>query len=79
LSQVNVERNPFGYVPHHNAQGPVQAAFPHPNQGGAENLRRVAIRYLFHTDAQVGMVSMEAGASGRFKVVIVLESHDMIF
>lgn len=86
MPQINPERNPFGYVPQHDAQGPVQAAFPHLfvhrvptlNQGGAENLRRLAFRYLYHPDTQVGMVSMEAGAAGRFKVVIVLES-DGIF
>jgi hypothetical protein len=76
--------NPFGYAPQYNAPGPVQNAFPHPfvhrvptpNQGGAENLRRLASRYLHHPDARVGMVSMEAGAAGQFKVVIILESHD---
>jgi hypothetical protein len=81
--QMNPERNPFDYVPQHNAPGLVQGNFPHqiptPNQAGAENLRRLAIRYLHHPDAQVGMVSMEAGAAGRFKVVIVLESHDAFF
>ena len=70
---MNPECNPFDYVPqHHNAPGLVQAAFPHeiptPNQAGAENLRRFVIRYLHHPDAQVGMVSMEAGPAGRFKV-----------
>jgi len=79
---VNLERNP-GYVPQHNAPGPVQATFPDPfarhiptrNQAGAENLRRLAIHFLQHPDAQVSMVSMEAGAAGRCKVVIILESH----
>ena len=57
-------------------------AFPHPqvptpNQGGAENLRRLASRYLHNPGAQVDMVSMEAGAAGRVKVVIVLESDDV--
>jgi hypothetical protein len=50
--QVDLERYPFGYVPRHNEQGPVQAAYPDPfihriptpNQGGPENLRRLAIR-----------------------------------
>ena len=78
-----MERN--RYVPQHNAPGPVQPAFPHPfvhriptsNQAGAENLRLLAIRYLHHTDAQVGMVSVESGTAGRFKVVIILESHDL--
>ena len=85
LPQLNLERNPFGYGPPHNAQGPVHAAFPYPfvhriptpNQAGAESLRRLAIRYLYHPDAQVGMVSMEAGAAGRYKVVIILESLDV--
>lgn len=57
--------NPFGYIPQHNAPGHVQA----------EDLRRLAIRYLHHPDAQVGMVSLGAGAAGRFKVVITLESN----
>ena len=75
----------FGYA-QHNAQGPVQGAFPHPyihriptpNHGGAKNLRRLASRYVHHPDAQVGVVSVEALATGRFKVVIILES-DGIF
>jgi hypothetical protein len=85
---MNIERNPFGYVPQHNGPDPVQPAFAHPffvhrtptpNQAlaGAESLRRLAIRYLHHPGTQVGMVSMEAGAAGRFKVVVVLESHDV--
>jgi capsule polysaccharide modification protein KpsS len=83
--QVDLERDPFGYVLQNNAPGPVQAAFPHlfvhrvptPNQAGAENLRRLASRYLHHPEAQVGMVSMEAGTAGRFKVVITLELNDI--
>lgn len=85
MPQVDIERNPFGYVPQYNAPGPVQAAFPRPfvhriptpNQAGAENLRRLASRYLYHPETQVGMVSVEAGLAGRFKVVIVIESHDV--
>ena len=83
-SQVNPERNPFGYVPQHNAPDPVQSAFPHshwvltPNQAGAENLRRLASRYLHHPDAQVAMVSMEAGAAGRYKIVITIGLHDVL-
>ena len=81
--QFNLERNLFNYLPQHNTPGPVQAAFPHsfvhqisiPNQGGAENLRRLAIRYVHHPDAQIGTVSMEVGDGGRIKVVIVLESQ----
>ncbi|KAH9995125.1 hypothetical protein BJV77DRAFT_272522 [Russula vinacea] len=82
---VNLERDPFGYVPQHNPPGLVHATFPHPfvhriptpNQGGAENLRRLADRYLHNPDAQVGMVSMEVGPGGRIKVVIILESGDV--
>ena len=82
---MNLERDPFGYVPQHNPPGLVHAAFPHPfvhriptpNQGGAENLRRLADRYLHNPDAQVGMVSMEVGPGGRIKVVIILESGDV--
>jgi hypothetical protein len=83
--QVNLERNPFGYIPHYNVPGPGQAAFPQqfirqiptPNQGGSETLRQLAFRYLYRPDAQVEMVSMEAEVTGRIKVVIVLESDDI--
>jgi hypothetical protein len=82
--QVNVERDPFGYVPQQNASGPVPTAFPHlfvprvrtPNPAGAENFRRLASRYL-HSDAQVCLVRIEATPAGRFKVVIILESDDV--
>ncbi|KAF8475318.1 hypothetical protein DFH94DRAFT_760656 [Russula ochroleuca] len=81
---VNVERDPFGYVPQQNASGPVPTAFPHlfvprvrtPNPAGAENFRRLASRYL-HSDAQVCLVRIEATPAGRFKVVIILESDDV--
>jgi hypothetical protein len=84
-NDVPPQVNPFGYVPQHNAPGPYQDAFPHPfvhriptpNQAGAENLRRIASRYWYHPNARVGMVSMEAGAAGRFRVVIILESDDV--
>ena len=83
--QVNLEHNLFSYVPQPNTPDSVQAAFPHPfvhriptpNQGGVENLRRLAIRYVHHPDAQIGMVSMEVGDDGRIKVVIILESQDV--
>lgn len=42
-----------------------------------ENLRQLAVRYLCHPDAQAGMVSMEAGDAGRFKIVIMLESDEV--
>jgi len=81
---VNQERDLFGYVPQHVAPDSVQA-FPRPflhrihtlNQLGAENHRRLAYRYLHHRDAQVGMVSMETGAAGQLKVVIILEMPDV--
>jgi hypothetical protein len=83
---VNQEHNPLGYVPWHDPPGPVRAAIPHPfihrvqtpNQAGAENLRRLASRYLHHPDAQVIMVYMEPAAGGQYKVVITLESHVVI-
>jgi hypothetical protein len=76
--------NPFGHVHQHNAPDPPQAAFlypfvhriPTPNQG-AENLRRLASRYLHHPDAQVGVVSMEVGATGRIQVMILLKLYDL--
>jgi hypothetical protein len=84
---VNQERNPFGYFPPHVAPGPVQAAFPHlfvhriptpdpPPQAGAENLRQLASHYLRHPDAQVSMVTMEAGTAGRIKVAVIFETPD---
>ena len=82
---MNLEHNPFGYVPQdHVPDPPVQPAFPHaywiptPNQARAENLRRLASRYLHHPDAQVGMVSMEAGAAGQYKIVIILGLDDVL-
>ena len=84
---MNPERNPFdfGYGPQNNAPDVVQATFPHsfvhrvptPDPAGAENLRRLASRYLHHPDSQVGMVSVEVGAASRFKVVIVLDLSDV--
>ncbi len=84
---MNQEHNPFGYVPPHVAPGLVQAAFPHPfvhriptpdapPQAGAENLRRLASHYLHHPDAQVSMVTMEAGTAGRIKVAVIFETPD---
>ena len=84
-----IERHHFDYIPQHDAPGPVQARFhsestvcssagiPTLNQGREENLRQLAARYLCHPDAQVGMVSMEAGDAGRFKIVIMLESDEV--
>ena len=42
-----------------------------------ETVRRLASRYVHHPDVQVGVVSVEALATGRFKVVIIFESDDV--
>jgi hypothetical protein len=75
----------FGYSPQGVLPGPIQAAFPvssahRPAHGqpAAENLRRLAIRYVHHRDSQVDMVRMEEGTAGRYKVVIVLEITDFL-
>jgi hypothetical protein len=83
---VNQEHNPFGYVPPHLAPGFVEAAFPYPfvyrvaspdpPQARADNLRRLAGHYLHHPDAQVRMITMEAGTAGRIKVAVVFETPD---
>ena len=78
------EHDPFGYAPPHVAPGLVQDDFPHPfihriptpdppAQAGAENLRRVARDYLHHPDAEVRMITMEAGTAGRIKVAAIFE------
>jgi hypothetical protein len=79
---MDQERDLFGHVPQHVAPEPPQAAFPHmfvhgvptPNQPRPENLRQLASRYWYHPDAHIGMVSVEAGATGQYKVVITLET-----
>jgi hypothetical protein len=80
--------NNLGYAPQvivPPVLDPIQAAFPNlpPHQAAAgqpaaENLRRLAIRYVHHPDSQVDMVRMEAGTAGRYKVVIVLEIVDFL-
>jgi len=68
------------------APAPVQAAFhdpfahqiPAPVQPAAGNLRRLAGRYLYHPDSQVDLVSMEPGAAGRCKVLIILDVADVL-
>jgi hypothetical protein len=72
---VNQERYLFGYVPRHVVPDPPQAAFPPtPNQPRPEDLRRLASRYWYHPAAHVGGVSVEAGTTGQYKVVITLET-----
>jgi hypothetical protein len=78
--QVNQEHDLYGYE--HMVPDPPQAAFPHPfvhgiptpNQPRPEDLRRLAGRYWYHPDAQVGMVSVEEGTTGQYKVVITLKT-----
>jgi hypothetical protein len=76
----------IGYPPQQIALGHVQAAIPDPfahripvpGQPAADNLKRLASRYLFRPDSQVSMVCMEPGAAGHCKVVIILEMADIL-
>ena len=78
---MNQGRDLLGHFPQHVVQDPPQATFPHqfvhgiptPDQPRPEDLRRLASRYWHHPDAQVGMVSVEAGAIGQYKVIITLK------
>ena len=84
--QDNPGNDYFGRVPKDVVPGPTQAAFSSSSthlaadvgQQAAENLRRLASRYIHHPDSQVGMVRMEPGSAGRSKVVIVLEVADFL-
>ncbi len=79
---MNQERDFPGHIPQHVIPDPPQAAFPHPfdhriptpNQQRAEDLRQLAGRYWYHPNGQVGMVSVEASTTGRYKVIIILET-----
>ena len=85
--QENREYALFPYPPPYLAPDPARVAFPHlfvnqvpaPDQPGAERLRRLAGRYLNQLDSQVGRLCMEPVAAGRFKVVIELETSDVLF
>jgi hypothetical protein len=85
VNQFNQEHDLFGHFPQHAAPGPPQAAFPHPfipqiptpNQSRAENLRRLAARYLDHPSVMVRMVCTEEGIAGGFKTVIILETPNV--
>jgi len=69
----NQRHDPFvGHVPQPVPQ------FPAPGQPAAENLRRLAIRYLHRPDSQVDLVAMEPGVAGHCKVVIILELADIL-
>jgi len=80
-AQENPGNDYFG-----RAQGPTQATLsnssthlaPDLGQPAAENLRRLASRYIHHPDSQVDMVRMEPGSAGRSKVVIILEMADFL-
>jgi len=71
-ASVNRERDPFCQVPRHVVPDPPQAAFP--RQPRPEDLRRLASHYWYHPDAQIGMVSVETGTTGQYKVVITLKT-----
>ncbi|KAF8488374.1 hypothetical protein F5888DRAFT_1753289 [Russula emetica] len=51
-----------------------QDHIPTPNQPRPEDLRQLASRYWYHPTAQIGMVSVEAGTTGQYEVVITLET-----
>jgi len=88
--QENRQHDFFAYaaqhVPQHVPPFHVQAAFPEPvahriptsDQPSAANLRQLALRYLHRPGSQVDLVSIGAGAAGRCKVVIVVESADVL-
>jgi len=81
----NQEHVRFRQVPQHVPPLLPGAAFPDPfihripapEQRTVENLRKLAIRYVHHPDSHVDLVSMEPGAAGFCKVVIVLELADV--
>ena len=88
MPQENQGSDPFGNA-NQDVQvvlNPTRAALPDPSahrglalgQPTAENLRRLASRYLNHPDSQIDMVRMEPGSAGRYKVVIVLEMADFL-
>jgi hypothetical protein len=43
-----------------------------------ESLRRLARRYVDNPESLVDTVRLESGTSGRFRVVIVLETTDIL-
>ena len=88
MPQENQGSDPFGNA----LQGvqvvpdPTRAALPDSSvhrapalgQSTADNLRRLASRYLNHPDSQIDVVRMEPGSAGRYRVVIVLEMADFL-
>lgn len=72
---MNQEHDLFGHFPQHVVPDPPRPfahGIPIPNQQRPEDLRQLASRYWNHPDAQVRMVSVEAGTTGQYKVVITL-------
>ncbi|KAI0248282.1 hypothetical protein BJV78DRAFT_1156600 [Lactifluus subvellereus] len=75
----------FAYAPQRATAGPDRAfpdewlyQVPALILPRAENLRRLASRYVHHPDARVDMVRVEPGPAGRFKVVITLEIDNFL-
>jgi hypothetical protein len=74
------------YAPQLLVPGPARAEHPDPwaynapvhDYPPADDLRRLARRYLDHPNSQVDMVRMEPGHAGRFKVVITLETANFL-
>jgi len=72
----NQDHNFLDYIPQQIP--PLLAEAAAPGQPAAENLRRLAIRYVHHPASQVDLVSMQPGAAGHCRVVIVLEMVDIL-
>jgi len=74
------------HVPQHVPPFHARVAFPEPvahrmptsDQPSAAYLRQLALCYLHRPGSQVDLVSIGAGAAGRCKVVIVVESVDVL-
>ena len=49
---------------------------PPPDHPAAENLRRLASRFLHHPDSQIILVHIEPDAAGRFRITISFEMVD---
>ena len=70
LSQIPLE---LPFLIHRTNGLPLPASQP-----AAENLRRLASRYLNHPDSQVDLIRMEPGSAGRYKAAIVLKMADFL-
>lgn len=70
-------------APLRQAAGPFQAhpnmdIDPVPDMSVTESLRRLAGRYIDNPESFVNAVRLEPGSSGRFLVVITLETADIL-